>query len=105
MFCANADGTDEYELALIEKFLNPRCFKNESHLPVMYYAQQNAWTDKEIYKKCVQQLDKTVAKKGRKILLFMNNVSSHVPDIPLKSITVHLFPPNTTSLLQPLDQG
>ena len=37
--------------------------------------------------------------------MFMDNVSSHVSDIPLKSVTVHLFPPNTTSRLQPLDQG
>ena len=65
IFCANADGTEKYELAMIGKYQNPRCFKNVSHLPVMYYAQQNAWMDKEIYKKWLQQLDKTMTKEGR----------------------------------------
>ena len=44
-------------------------------------------------------------KKNRPVLLLMNNVASHFPDVSLECVTVHHLPPNTTSHLQPLDAG
>lgn len=40
----------------------------------------------------------------RKILLFMDNAACH-PHIQLSNIKLAFFPPNTTSLTQPMDQG
>ena len=40
----------------------------------------------------------------RKILLFMDNASSH-GHLKLKNIKLQFFPANTTSKLQPMDQG
>ena len=46
-----------------------------------------------------------MANKGQKVLLLLDNVSSHFPDIELRSVRLHYLPPNTTSHLQPLDAG
>ena len=45
-----------------------------------------------------------LTKANRKIDLFVDNFSGHtVPE--LNNIRIHFFPANTTSVLQPLDQG
>lgn len=41
----------------------------------------------------------------RKILLFLDNAPVHPVDLKLSNITMIFFPPNTTSKVQPLDQG
>ena len=43
--------------------------------------------------------------KGRKVLLLMDNVASHHPDVELQNVCLHYLPPNTTSHLPPLDAG
>lgn len=44
-------------------------------------------------------------KQKRKIILFKDNATSHPNDLKLKSVNLVFFPPNATSILQPLDQG
>ena len=44
-------------------------------------------------------------KQRRKVLLFLDNATSHPADILLKNVQLKFFPPNTTSKCQPLDQG
>lgn len=50
-------------------------------------------------------IDKKMTREKRKILLFIDNCTAH-NDIPqMKSVRVEFLPPNTTSKLQPMDQG
>lgn len=44
---------------------------------------------------------------NRKILLLMDNASCHQADNinELSNVRVHFLPPNTTSIIQPMDQG
>lgn len=44
-------------------------------------------------------------KRNRQILLFVDNAPCHPPDIQLTNVKLHFFPANTTSTIQPLDQG
>ena len=106
MFCSNADGSEKYPLAVIGKFKNPRCFKNVTNMPVHYYAQKNAWMDRYIFKQWLEAFDKKITKQRRNVLLFYDNVGSHIiDDVSLRSTTIVTLPPNTTSRLQPMDQG
>ena len=50
------------------------------------------------------QINTQMKKANRKIILFLDNASSHSHS-ELSNITLQFFPPNMTSVLQPLDQG
>ena len=44
--------------------------------------------------------------KKRNILLLLDNASSHKPgDLHLTNVKIHMLPPNTTPVLQPMDAG
>ena len=45
-----------------------------------------------------------MGRKGRKVLLFLDNATSH-SDVQLCNVKLKFLPANTTSVLQPLDQG
>lgn len=49
-------------------------------------------------------LDVEMQAENRKIILFVDNASCHKTP-QLKNIEVQYLPPNTTAILQPLDQG
>lgn len=102
MVCSNMDGTDKRKLLIIGKSKAPRCFKNCGELPVDYHANSNAWMTSEIYTTWLRSWDKELK---RKILVLVDNCPAH-PKVPgLKNITVEFLPPNTTSIIQPMDQG
>ena len=100
MPCANATGSIKLPLLFIHKSLNPRCFKNvaKNDLPVDYYAQKSSWMDSSIFtnwfhEKFVPRCQKALEEKGlpKRAILLLDNAPSH--------------PPNTTSLIQLIDQG
>ena len=101
---ANMDGSEKLPLLMIGKSANPRCFKNVKSKPIEYQSNSKAWMTAIIFEKWLEQLDLKFEKQKRKILLFIDNCSAHsVPQ--LRNIKVIFFPANTTSVLQPMDQG
>lgn len=60
---------------------------------------------RELFKEWLLHVDNLMKIKKRKILLFLDNCSAHT-DVPLlDNVKVLFLPANTTSRLQPLDQG
>jgi len=59
----------------------------------------------ELFTNWLIQLDKRMKNKKQKIILFVDNCTAHSNIPSLRSIKVQFLPPNTTSKLQPLDQG
>lgn len=72
-----------------------------------YKSNTNAWVTTREFQEFLIALEKDMRFRKRKILLLVDNCSSHlVPtDTPLQFVRVHFLPPNTTSHLQPLDAG
>ena len=101
VFITNADGSDRI-CSMIGKSKNPRAFRGVSKLPIEYYSQNNAWIDSYIYKQILIKLNRKMKKKNKKILLFVDNYSTHILDIELSNVETVFFPPNTTSVLQVL---
>ncbi|KAL6498035.1 hypothetical protein OROGR_028432 [Orobanche gracilis] len=109
--CTNGDGSDKFPLWVIEKYLNPRCFKhiNRDNLGCQYRNNQKAWMTQNIFLGRLQAFDQHV--KDRKVLLLLDNCSAHIPvgelhnHINLRNTTLHYLPPNMTSKLQPCDAG
>lgn len=117
MVCANASGNHKLSLLVIGKSKKPRAFKNLNlnALPAKYCNQKSAWMSQEIFsewfhKKFVPEVKAHLAEKKlpQKALLLMDNAPTH-PTGEIKSadgnITCLFLPANTTSLIQPMDQG
>ena len=56
---------------------------------------------------CIEldQFNKDMLRSGRNVILFVDNATSHCKDVSLSNVKLVFLPPNTTALLQPLDQG
>lgn len=105
LVAANMSGSEKRKLFVIGKSKNPRCFKNVKNLPVDYYNNQKAWMTTDLFNKFLLDWDKELKKKRRKILLLIDNCPSHINLRDFEFIKVVFLPPNTTSVLQPMDQG
>ncbi|CAF2766906.1 unnamed protein product [Rotaria sp. Silwood2] len=105
LLCTNMTGTDKLKPFLIAA--NPRCFKhlNVKELPVTWRSNRNSWMTASLFEEWLVNVNKTMIKQKRNILLFIDHAPCHNPDIEYSNICVKFFPPNTTSKLQPLDQG
>ncbi|XP_054708071.1 tigger transposable element-derived protein 4-like [Uloborus diversus] len=104
---SNMTGEEKLKLLVIGKSKNPRCFKGIKPLEVNYQNSRKAWMTGEIFEKWLLDLDKKFGKEKRKIALFVDNCPSHPPEVKskVKNIKLIFLPPNTTSKLQPMDQG
>ncbi|XP_038077398.1 tigger transposable element-derived protein 6-like [Patiria miniata] len=105
LLCANMDGSEKLKPVVIGKFQNPRCFKNVKYLPVMYRANRKAWMVLELFTEWICRLDRWFARRQRKVLMFVDNCAAHPHVQNLEAVTLVFLPPNTTSHLQPMDQG
>ena len=109
-FFVSAAGHKEPPI-IIGKSASPRCFKGlrDKRRPhgLPYFANPKAWMNINIMNTILNKLNRKMVRQGRKILLLLDNVSSHSPDIKesFSNIKVVFLPKNTTSRLQPLDAG
>ncbi len=126
--CTNASASHALPLVFIHKVANPRCFQtggidrttkrkktlNKTDLPVIYKHSSNAWMTTEIFSEwfhdCfVPSVEKHLVEIGQepKAVLLLDNCACH-PDVLVsknQNIKVVMLPPNTTSIIQPQDQG
>ena len=109
-FFVNAAGGKEDPI-VIGRYLKPHCFKNlnDSKRPYQccYFANSKAWMTKEIMADVLSQLNETLIRKKRTILLFLDSAPCHSPILAEKfsNIGINFLPSNTTSKTQPLEAG
>ncbi|UYV85013.1 hypothetical protein LAZ67_X004252 [Cordylochernes scorpioides] len=113
LLCSNASGNRMLKPLLVNRSLKPRPLKGKdlNTLPVHWMANKKAWVTTAIFtewfNKCfVPEVENYMKEMGLefKILLILDNAPGH-PNLEHPNIKVVFFPPNTTSLIQPLDQG
>lgn len=109
LFCCNMSGSDKRKLLLIGKSAKPRCFKNVdvSRLPVQYTANKKAWMTGDLWNQWLTAFDHSMERAKRKVLLVVDNASSHhrTASSALRAVKLMFLPPNATSMIQPCDQG
>lgn len=105
MLVANMDGSQKLKPLMIGKFSNPRCFKNVKSFRLMYRSNKKAWMTGVLFTEWLLCIDVDMKKANRKILMFVDNCTTHNNIPHFENIKIHFLPPNTTSTLQPLDQG
>lgn len=105
LLAANMDGTEKLKPLMIGKSAKPRCFKNIKSFPMIYRSNRKAWMTSEVFHEWLKLLNNDMARQNRKILLFIDNCTAHNNTSNLSHVKVEFLPANTTSKLQPLDQG
>ena len=72
----------------------------------LYVNNSKARMTGYLFSKFLHHFDMHIkAKKNHLVLLFMDNVLSHFPDVDLECVKLHHLPPKCTSHLQPLHAG
>ena len=104
MAAASAVG-EKLLMFVICKSKNPRCFKNVKHLPCEYKSQKKSWINSEIFEEWVRKLDRKFRADDRNIALIIDNFPAHPSISNLTNVQLVFLPPNTTSILHPMDQG
>ncbi|XP_054648760.1 tigger transposable element-derived protein 1-like [Dunckerocampus dactyliophorus] len=113
VMCGNAEGF-LLKPALIYKAKNPRALKNKNKnlLPVHWMHNANGRITKQLtsdwFHKCfIPQVKLYLVEKGLEfnVLLLMDNAEGHAQELTYDGVRIEFLPPNTTSLIQPIDQG
>ena len=121
MCFANADGTHALKPCIVGKAQRPRAIKDIMHsLPVHYYAQGKAWFTAAILKSYlfdhafneIRRFQEDVLKihpQRVRAVILMDHCPAHPDEESLMTedgrIRCIFLPKNTTSLIQPMDQG
>lgn len=116
LLCGNLTGDCKNKALLLYKSENPRDFKriSKGSLPVHWRSNKKAWMTSKLFEDwflncfCVEA--ETYCKNENitfKILLILDNAPSHPAHLAdlHPNVKVIFLPPNTTSLIQPMDQG
>ncbi|XP_061184908.1 tigger transposable element-derived protein 6-like [Saccostrea echinata] len=103
----NMTGTDKRQLLVIGKSKDPRCFCGKKSIPVIYKSSGNAWMTGDLFKQWLADFNRDMVRQNRKILLLVDNCSTHPIDTAdrLTNIRLEFQPANTTSIIQPCDQA
>lgn len=103
----NMTGSDKRPLLIIGKSQQPRCLWGKKSLPVIYDSNSNAWMTGDTLRTWLAAVNKDMQLQNRHVLLLVDKCSAHPQDAAKKLTNVHLsfLPPNTTSVIQPCDQG
>ena len=106
-FTSNADGSEKLPPFVIGKSARPRAFnkKTGEQLGFRYRNNAKAWMTSHLYQEWIQEWDRDLGVRGRKVLLFQDNFSGHIVPDNLQNISVENFEPNLTAHVQPKDQG
>ena len=104
MAAASAVG-EKLAMFVIWKSKNLGCFKNVKHLPCEYKSQKKSWMNSEIFDEWVHKLDRKFCADDRNIALIIDNYPAHSSISNLTNVQLVFLPPNTMSILQPMDQG
>ena len=108
ILCVNATGSLKIAPVVIGLVKNPRCFKkNPPSIP--YFHQKKAWNDTQNFSRWWNEVFLCSIRKWTRdpVALLLDGFSGHDDGIadPFGQVKIFKFPPNVTSIYQPLDQG
>lgn len=98
---------DKLPLLVIGKSKKPYCFRHIHSLPTLYRSQSSTWMDSNLFREYLNKIDTRFQLEQRKCIAFIDNCKAHPPleSLKIKNLRVVFFPPNITSVCQPMDMG
>jgi len=105
LFCVSRNG-EKLSPLIIGKSKMPRGVSHEklSALNILYEGNATAWLTRDIFRRYLTMVNNKCIMENRKILMLLDNFSGHVID-SFSNVELAFLPPNTSCLIQPLDQG
>ncbi|CAI5949236.1 unnamed protein product [Closterium sp. NIES-64] len=120
-FLVNANGSHVFRPLVISKAKRPRDFRPDYDPESLCYWRHNAkgWMTSPLFTHFISQLNAAMYAEGRKIVVLLDNASSHMLRSELSwseiicgmrttcmsNVRLVFLSPNTTAFTQPLDQG
>jgi hypothetical protein len=112
----NATGTDKLKPVIVGKSARPRAWKKwDPKTMCHYFSNTTAWVTTTIFVQWINAINAHFRSLRKKILLLVDNAPVHggfamqrfgsFQGCALSNITCIFLPKNTTSVIQPLDQG
>ena len=104
----NASGTEKPKEYVIGKVASPRCFGKtyNPEIYVRYRHSKKAWMTTDLFRDWLIEFNLWMKKAERKVILLVDNATSHrVSDLQMSNVCLHFLPPNTTAHIQPMDAG
>jgi hypothetical protein len=94
-------------LLVIGHAANPLSFRRQPAPPIFYKNNKSAWMTSKIFTDFFLEWDYQLQQEERFVLVVIDNCPSHPKQLKQQLFNIKLvfLPPNTTSVLQPLDQG
>ena len=109
VMCSNADGSHKVKCWVIGRFKKPRCFKGINYKPgslgIKYRANKKAWMTADLFDEYLDWFNSTMIARDRKAVLLVDNCPAHKRTREYSHVKLVFLPANTTSIMQPLDQG
>ncbi|XP_037285225.1 tigger transposable element-derived protein 4 [Rhipicephalus microplus] len=102
---SNRSGSEKLPLLVIGKSKHPRCFKGAVTLPFFYEANKKVWVKQQLFEAYMRKLHRGFEQQNERVLLLVDNCAAHGPIKDLKAIQIEFLLPNTTAILQSMDQG
>ncbi len=112
IICVNLDNSKKIPLTIIDKHLNPCCFKgiNRDTLGVRYNTNAKAWITQNVFRLWLLDFDRRM--QGHQVLLLLDNCPGHIPlekfaemNVVLHNTRVFYLSPNMTLTVQPCNVG
>lgn len=112
----NASGDMKLKPLVVYHSETPRAMKGycKALLPVIWRSNKNGWVTRAVFQEWFTKCFSPAVKKyyqsknlKNRTLLILDNAPGHPPNLDelTDDVQVVFLPPNTTSLLQPMDQG
>ncbi|XP_053571656.1 tigger transposable element-derived protein 1-like [Bombina bombina] len=110
----NASGDLKLKPLLVHHSLNPRALRNitKAFLPVIWRANSKAWVTLTLFEEWflnhfIPAVERYCLAKNIPFNILLDNAPGHPTtlDVMHPNVKVVFLPPNTTSLIQPMDQG
>jgi hypothetical protein len=75
-----------------------------NELLLVWKSNKKAWMTTALMEEWLKGFNERMKQQKRSILFFLDNATCH-PHLGLSNVQLAWFPPNTTSVTQPMDQG
>src|SRR5258706_1061646 len=108
MVMMNTTGTEKICLLFIATAKKPQCFgkKEGQELGIWYFYNKKVWMTGEVFVNALEELNARMKQMNQKILLLLDNFSSHKwHKETITNIKVLFFSPNLMPFIQPANAG